>query len=61
MFRGVGVLWRRKDGCEAVIKGCGGCFVVDCDAAYFSAHHTLLQVCRPVASVLEEGTTYLHG
>ena len=29
MFRGVGVLWRKKDGHEAEIKGCGRCLVVE--------------------------------
>ena len=27
MVRGVGVLGRRKDGCETEIKGCGRCLV----------------------------------
>ena len=40
-----------------MIKGCEVCSAVISDAADFSAHHTLLQVCRPVASVLEESTT----
>ena len=29
IVRRVGVLLRRKDGCEAEIKGCGGCSVVE--------------------------------
>ena len=40
-----------------MIKGCEACSVVINDGADFSAQHTLLQVCRPVASVLEANTT----
>ena len=29
LMRGVGVLLPRKDGCEAEIKGCGRCSVVE--------------------------------
>ena len=29
MVRGVRVLWRRKDGCEAEIKGCRRCPIVE--------------------------------
>ena len=37
MLRRVGVLWRRKDGCEAKIKGCAGCFVVELICYMFSS------------------------
>ena len=46
------VLWRRKDGCEAEIKGCGGVLWWKSVGAYFIAEHTLLQGCQPVAAVL---------
>ena len=55
MVRGVAVL-RQKIWICAVIKGCGGCSVVISDGADFPAQHTLLQVCRPAASVLEKST-----
>ena len=59
MVRGVGVLWRSEDGCVAVIKECGGCYLVESDGADFLAQHTLLQVCRPVTTVLDKGTTII--
>ena len=37
MVRGVPVLWRRKDGCAAEIKGCGGCSKVKKWRCWFSS------------------------
>ena len=53
------MLWRSKDGYEAIIKGCGGYSVVKSDGANFLAQHTVLQVCYHMAAVLEMGTTIL--
>ena len=60
LMRGVGLLLRRKDGCEAEIKGCGGVFNSGkSERTDFLPYHTLLQVCHPVAAVLEKGTTII--
>ena len=60
MVRGVGVPWRRKDGCEAESWECGGVLNSgERKGADFVSQHTLLQVCHPVASMLEKGTTVI--
>ena len=58
MVEDVGVRWQ-KISFFAVIEGCGGCLAVESDGADFLAQHTLLQVCRPVASVLVASTTII--
>ena len=54
------MLWRRKDGCEADIKGCGGCSIVKKMKVHiFYVHIILLQVCFPMAALPEKGTSMI--
>ena len=56
MVRAVRVLWRRKDGCEAISSGVGGVQKWERWRYRFASSTYLQQICYHMAALLEKGT-----